>query len=936
MSDTDTEDLDPNEQDSEITEFDDPNEDADLTELEEAQEPQEQKLKITRPIKLKMILAFGVVLSVALSIFLYYSLQLFFSDKQNYIFETGLNHVNFIKTTTEEKITDFSQKISVFSYLSEKYPEEMKKIVNSQSDLMAFYTLTDKLVILNTFTNKKMPAEDIEKLRAPQLAESFPSLTAVEPGKFFLIPAKKLSSRSSVLMGIKNPKSQKIFVGVMDFSSTINLARKNEIFKTDIQSIDGIDFATGKKNNNSVFQKVIKNRFNTGTILDDIVIEGKPVKKRFNTGTFIDNLFVKEKKDKLFVSYVKMPDLNLAIIATIPKKVAFQAAYDLIRKTIGYGLILLGFAFAIAVLLALNITRPLQRLVDQTELVSQGEFSQVELVESSDEIGVLGSSISKMSQQILTLLDQKQEIIDELVEAKGELQKYSENLESLVEQRTEELKQSNNFIKSIINSLDEGLFVIDANGKCSNTFTTACERLFEKSPKNRTFQDLLRYDRGGEDEETLLKWLDMIYDAKLDFESLAGLGPKGMDFKTEDGQDRSLKFSYFPMYDDFDDIKNVTVVATDITVEKAALKNFQRKESEVDMILKILASRKNFINFLEASKHMIKELHQELEKNVIDLEKVKMSLHTMKGSFGTFSVLPIHDYCHEFESDIASVQKEYSFRNEWVEFLTPRVQRLQEEFDIFCGVASKIVGFDVNKENTYQRISNERLESFADHIRSTGNLKLYSKFRYDFVYSRLSEHFRPYYDLTFELAGRLGKKMKPLKFTNTTIRIDEFQYRGFLASLIHIFRNIMDHSIEMPHDRLALKKDEEGLITIDPRIVERKGLPYFRLSITDDGRGVDPKMIRERVKQKQLNIPHEEMTDEEMLYVIFSSEFSSKDVITELSGRGVGLSAVKDEVSKLGGEIEIKTKLLVGTTYIFYLPYKIIEPIKSNNPKTEA
>jgi two-component system chemotaxis sensor kinase CheA len=902
MSYTDTENLDPIEQDSEITEFEDPNElpeDPDFNE----EKPQETKKKITRPIKLKMILAFGVVLSIALSIFLYYSLQLFFTDKQNYIFESGLNHVQFIKTTTEEKVSDFSQKISVFSYLSEKYPEEMKKIVNSQNDLMAFYTLTDKLVILNTFTNKQMPAEDIEKLRAPQLAENFPSLTAVEPGKFFLIPAKKLSSRASVIMGIKNPKSQKIFVGVIDFTSTISLAKKNEIFNTDIQSIDGIDYSSGKKNKNTVFKKVVKNRFNTGTILEG------------------------EKKNQLFVSYVKMPDLNMAIIATIPKSVAFQAAYDLIRKTIGYGLILLGFAFAIAVLLSLNITRPLQRLVDQTELVSQGEFGQVELVESSDEIGVLGHSISKMSQQILTLLDQKQEIIDELVVAKGELQKYSENLEDLVEKRTEELKQSNNFIQAIINSLDEGLFVIDADGKCSNTFTTACERLFEKSPRSRTFQDLLRYDQDSEDEEVLLKWLEMIYDAKLDFKSLKSLGPKGMDFITEDGQPRSLKFSYFPMYDDFDDIKNVTVVATDITAEKAAQKNFERKESEVDMILKILASRKNFINFLDASKHMIAELHQELEKNVIDLEKVKMSLHTMKGSFGTFSVLPIHDYCHDFESDIASVQKDYQFRNEWVEFLTPRVQKLQEEFDIFCGVASKIVGFDVNRENTYQRISNERLEEFAKHIRGTGNLKLYSKFRYEFVYSRLSEHFRPYYDLTFELAGRLGKKMKPLKFTNTTIRIDEFQYRGFLASLIHIFRNIMDHAIEMPHDRLAMKKDEEGLITIDPRIVERKGLPYFRLSITDDGRGIDPSMIRERVKQKQLNIPHEEMTDEEMLYVIFSSEFSSKDVITELSGRGVGLSAVKDEVSKLGGEIEIKTKLLVGTTFIFYLPYKIIEPL---------
>ena len=121
---------------------------------------------------------------------------------------------------------------------------------------------------------------------------------------------------------------------------------------------------------------------------------------------------------------------------------------------------------------------------------------------------------------------------------------------------------------------------------------------------------------------------------------------------------------------------------------------------------------------------------------------------------------------------------------------------------------------------------------------------------------------------------------------------------------------------------------KKALITIDPRIVERKNLPYFRLSITNDGRGIDPMMIREKIKTKKMNIPAEEMSDEEILYVIFSSEFSSKDIITELSGRGNNLSAVKEEVIKLGGEIEIKTKLLVGTTFIFHLPYKIIEPFK--------
>ena len=93
----------------------------------------------------------------------------------------------------------------------------------------------------------------------------------------------------------------------------------------------------------------------------------------------------------------------------------------------------------------------------------------------------------------------------------------------------------------------------------------------KKKIKDRKFQDLLRYEQEGEDEQTLLRWITTLFDSKLEFESLKALGPQSMEFETLDGQRRYLKFSYFPMYDDFDDIKNITVVASDMTSEKFAV-----------------------------------------------------------------------------------------------------------------------------------------------------------------------------------------------------------------------------------------------------------------------------------------------------------------------------------------------------------------------------
>jgi chemotaxis protein histidine kinase CheA len=133
---------------------------------------------------------------------------------------------------------------------------------------------------------------------------------------------------------------------------------------------------------------------------------------------------------------------------------------------------------------------------------------------------------------------------------------------------------------------------------------------------------------------------------------------------------------------------------------------------------------------------------------------------------------------------------------------------------------------------------------------------------------------------------------------------------------VHLFRNSVDHGIESPELRSELGKEPEGNISIH---IERSD-ELFVLEYRDDGRGIDPKAIRN--KMKKLNYPQESLQepDESIIYHIFDSEFSTSEEVTDLSGRGVGLHDLYREVNQLKGNISVISIVGEGTKFIFKIP----------------
>jgi two-component system chemotaxis sensor kinase CheA len=136
--------------------------------------------------------------------------------------------------------------------------------------------------------------------------------------------------------------------------------------------------------------------------------------------------------------------------------------------------------------------------------------------------------------------------------------------------------------------------------------------------------------------------------------------------------------------------------------------------------------------------------------------------------------------------------------------------------------------------------------------------------------------------------------------------------------LLHLLRNAVDHGIELPDDRVSKGKSRTGTI----KLIAKRERGYVTIIVEDDGKGIDPEEIRDIAVKKGF-ISEEralELSDMEALLLIFNPGFSTAEITTDVSGRGVGMDVVKSKVESLGGTVEIQSQLGAGSSTRMRLP----------------
>lgn len=176
-----------------------------------------------------------------------------------------------------------------------------------------------------------------------------------------------------------------------------------------------------------------------------------------------------------------------------------------------------------------------------------------------------------------------------------------------------------------------------------------------------------------------------------------------------------------------------------------------------------------------------------------------------------------------------------------------------------------------------------------------------------FVFSRFPRVVR-------DLAGKMNKQVQ-LKTVGEGTELDKGLIEKISDPLTHLVRNSLDHGVEMPDERVAKGKNPQGTITL--RAAHQGG--NIVIEVSDDGAGLSRERILAKAKEKGIPIA-ENVSDAEVWQLIFAPGFSTAAVVTDVSGRGVGMDVVKKNIEGIGGRVELSSKTGEGSTVTIRLP----------------
>jgi two-component system chemotaxis sensor kinase CheA len=184
----------------------------------------------------------------------------------------------------------------------------------------------------------------------------------------------------------------------------------------------------------------------------------------------------------------------------------------------------------------------------------------------------------------------------------------------------------------------------------------------------------------------------------------------------------------------------------------------------------------------------------------------------------------------------------------------------------------------------------------------------------------VAQVFRSFPRLVRDVSRRLDKDVT-LVTRGETAEADKTIVDRLFEPLVHLLRNALDHGIESPGQRRAAGKPETATISIEAsRIADR-----FLVEVTDDGRGIDPAVVRRKASEKRLVAAEElaALADDQVVDLVFAPGFSTAAEVSDISGRGIGMDVVRTAVEQIGGRVSLASRVGAGTTVRLDLPMTI-------------
>ncbi len=483
----------------------------------------------------------------------------------------------------------------------------------------------------------------------------------------------------------------------------------------------------------------------------------------------------------------------------------------------------------------------------------------------------------------------------------------------------DEVEKLNLNINAMLDSLGQGLLFFNNEGVCSDVYSRSCLPLLGKSPANLNLAEVL--DFSADTRETFGVWLSVVFsgNSAMDFHDLKKLMPQ--EIINYSGQ--IIELDYRPMYLYGNALSGILLIATDVTYQRAAEIRFKALQVETQKIQQIAMDRNGF-HSLVTDLYSLVSMMQAYPAGIIqgtDYATLKRALHTFKGQAGMYSLDELGEQIHAIETDMRNLYTQGIPSAE----LIPYADALKILIDQAREYAQRLFGPDFMAKGRTKIVNSMILSQLRQIVGGldvkTGSGAELQKFIFEnFLAVRIFDLFYSFKREIARLCELNGKEEPVFHMSGSDALIVPEDYADFFKVLVHVARNISDHAIEAPDIRLEKGKSPQAHVTIDVRLEAGRDL---QITISDDGKGINPADIRNRLAQKTGN-DHAHEPDDQVIYHVFDTELSAKSGATMISGRGIGMGAVYEAVQGMGGSITLKSDYAQskGTSIGFILPYR--------------
>ncbi len=519
-----------------------------------------------------------------------------------------------------------------------------------------------------------------------------------------------------------------------------------------------------------------------------------------------------------------------------------------------------------------------------------------------------------------------------------EITYFNKNLEHLVKEKTQE-------ITALLDHIPQGVLSLEEGGVISKDFSKHLLHIVEDHEiSGRTFKDLildrssLSSDLRNQAWETLQV---VIGEPEINFEVNFDKLPTELTYTTRQSQ-KWLKVTWNVEVQD-GIVKKVLVTLLDATKEKALEHEAEQQRHEFEILRELVdAGARKIGQYFVSASALLHENERILEQTEADIDHPEIqtlfiNMHTIKGGARTLGLKELATVFHEVEEYYQNILKYgESIQKDRL------AADLKRAFTVY-GHYQFVNKSKLNRSEDYSKVVIDRefieehyqilrdivtdldrkeqpIEKIIDRIHSQKETMI------KLIFDQLPAVFDEYKSKAEKIAKELNKPKPAFDFSLDSISITP-EIKSLLDNcMVHLLRNALCHGIESAEERVQASKAEAGTLAVKSSVVGG----FLTLEFSDDGRGLAIQKLKE--KGLENGLIRDTATVQEIAELIFAAGLSTANSVTHVSGRGVGMDAVRKFLGQHGGDIEVRLGNPKDASKLFY-SFKFVLQIPMQKPK---